>query len=89
MSKIIDGKKIAKEIETELTSQVSLMSVPPKLSVVQIGDDPASASYIKAKANAASRVGIKLTHHHLSKDCLLYTSPSPRDLRLSRMPSSA
>ena len=53
MSKIIDGKKIAKEIETELTNQVSLMSVPPKLSVVQIGDDPASASYIKAKANAA------------------------------------
>ena len=24
-----------------------------------------------------------------SKDCLLYTSPSPRDKRLSRMPSSA
>ena len=24
-----------------------------------------------------------------AKDCLLYTSPSPRDLRLSRMPSSA
>ena len=25
----------------------------------------------------------------LCKDCLLYTSPSPRDLRRSRMPSSA
>ena len=25
----------------------------------------------------------------LSKDCLLYTSPSPRDLSTSRMPSSA
>ena len=25
----------------------------------------------------------------LSKDCLLYTSPSPRDGLLSRMPSSA
>ena len=24
-----------------------------------------------------------------SKDCLLYTSPSPRDATLSRMPSSA
>ena len=24
-----------------------------------------------------------------SKGCLLYTSPSPRDLKLSRMPSSA
>ena len=23
------------------------------------------------------------------KDCLLYTSPSPRDMRRSRMPSSA
>ena len=27
--------------------------------------------------------------HHLSKDCLLYTSPSPRDAHESRMPSSA
>ena len=26
---------------------------------------------------------------HLDKDCLLYTSPSPRDMRRSRMPSSA
>ena len=26
---------------------------------------------------------------HLTKDCLLYTSPSPRDKRQSRMPSSA
>ncbi|MDG1545081.1 MAG: bifunctional 5,10-methylenetetrahydrofolate dehydrogenase/5,10-methenyltetrahydrofolate cyclohydrolase [Candidatus Poseidoniia archaeon] len=65
MSLIIDGKKIAKEIEIELTAKVSSMENAPRLSVVQIGDDPASASYIKAKANAASRVGIHLTHHHL------------------------
>ena len=26
---------------------------------------------------------------YLFKDCLLYTSPSPRDMRRSRMPSSA
>ena len=32
----------------------------------------------------------KLTHHKtLHNDCLLYTSPSPRDATLSRMPSSA
>ena len=68
MSSIIDGKKIAKEIETELTAKVADMGSTPRLSVVQIGDDPASASYIKAKANAASRVGIELTHHHLSVD---------------------
>ena len=33
-----------------------------------------------------SKVGIYL---HNSNDCLLYTSPSPRDKRQSRMPSSA
>ena len=68
MKSIIDGKKIAKEIEIELTTKVASMDRAPRLSVVQIGDDPASASYIKAKANAASRVGIELTHHHLSVD---------------------
>lgn len=71
MSSIIDGKKIAKEIEMELTAKVASMERAPRLSVVQIGDDPASASYIKAKSNAASRVGIKLTHHHLSVDTSL------------------
>ena len=28
-------------------------------------------------------------HGHIAKACLLYTSPSPRDLSTSRMPSSA
>ena len=28
-------------------------------------------------------------HHDNYKDCLLYTSPSPRDVEESRMPSSA
>ena len=68
MSSIIDGKSIAKEIELELTKTVSKMVKAPRLSVVQVGDDPASASYIKAKANEAHRVGIDLTHHHLPID---------------------
>jgi len=61
----IDGKKIAQDIESELRVKVSKMSKKPRLSVVQVGDDPASTSYIKAKSNAAERVGIQLTHHHL------------------------
>ena len=36
-----------------------------------------------------SRRGVKLTEAGLSYSCLLYTSPSPRDKRQSRMPSSA
>ena len=34
-------------------------------------------------------LGIKNTHAEIIKACLLYTSPSPRDATLSRMPSSA
>jgi methylenetetrahydrofolate dehydrogenase (NADP+)/methenyltetrahydrofolate cyclohydrolase len=63
---LIDGKKISEEIENELKAKVSKMNASPKLSVIQVGDDPASTSYIKAKSNAAKRIGIKLTHHHLS-----------------------
>ena len=33
--------------------------------------------------------GIGLGANRLAKSCLLYTSPSPRDATLSRMPSSA
>ena len=69
-ARLIDGKKIAEEIENELKAKVSKMDTPPKLSVIQVGDDPASTSYIKAKSNAAKRVGIELTHHHLSTDTL-------------------
>jgi len=67
-AKLIDGKKIAEAIESELKAKVSQMDNAPKLSVVQVGDDPASTSYIRAKSNAANRVGIDLTHHHLSAD---------------------
>ena len=66
-AKLIDGKKIAAEIEAELKLTVSKMDKAPRLSVVQVGEDPASTSYIRAKSNAAERVGIDLTHHHLSE----------------------
>ena len=41
------------------------------------------------KDNPAMRDGIIPDQNLLVKDCLLYTSPSPRDKRQSRMPSSA
>ena len=67
-AKLIDGKKVAEEIEKELQAKVAQMSKSPRLSVVQVGEDPASTSYIRAKSNAAERIGIDLTHHHLSSE---------------------
>ena len=47
---------------------------------------PATNTWMVGNAMAASRSGHTAT---LLKDCLLYTSPSPRDRQKSRMPSSA
>ena len=60
-----------------------------KDAVNQIIDDLDSG-----KARVAEKInGEWVTHQHLKKaimlSCLLYTSPSPRDMRRSRMPSSA
>ena len=49
-----------------------------------------SASYFTAMPNfARAAAQQRLTQDDLLKFCLLYTSPSPRDLSTSRMPSSA
>ena len=42
--------------------------------------------YFKEGEIEENEINIQYTH---CKDCLLYTSPSPRDATLSRMPSSA
>ena len=39
--------------------------------------------------NITSAVGLRATPNQIAYSCLLYTSPSPRDLSTSRMPSSA
>ena len=52
------------------------------LSLVQIGVDYASED---AAINREIRALMEISHN----PCLLYTSPSPRDLSTSRMPSSA
>ena len=55
-----------------------------------------AAKAMKLSANELLRMGIidevisePLGGAHRNKDCLLYTSPSPRDRQKSRMPSSA
>ena len=47
-AELIDGKKIALDIESELIEKISKMDSKPSLSVIQVGEDPASTSYIRA-----------------------------------------
>jgi len=60
-STIIDGREIADRIEAELARDVAKLErrrIQPKLVVVRVGEDPASLSYVRAKGQAAARVGI-------------------------------
>ena len=43
----------------------------------------------KQLAENGAKIAIGYQNEILLKSCLLYTSPSPRDMRRSRMPSSA
>ena len=44
---------------------------------------------IEEVARVCGSVGLSMAAHNSLCTCLLYTSPSPRDMRRSRMPSSA
>ena len=59
---ILDGKELSKKIKTQLKLEVETLKnktgKTPKLAVVLVGDDPASAIYVKNKKNACKFVGI-------------------------------
>lgn len=59
---ILDGRALASRIEAELADEVrtfaEMFKRRPRLVVVLVGDMAASASYVKSKAAAATRVGI-------------------------------
>ena len=61
-ARIIDGVAIAREIRTELTERVAGLraeGIVPGLSVVLVGDDPASAVYVRAKGKACEELGMR------------------------------
>ncbi|XP_016490655.1 bifunctional protein FolD 4, chloroplastic-like [Nicotiana tabacum] len=62
-AKVIDGKKIAKDVRDEIAAEISLMkdsiSVVPGLAVILVGDRKDSATYVRNKKKACEAVGIK------------------------------
>lgn len=62
MAEIIDGRKIAKEIRAELKDRVAVLrdkGVAPGLAVILVGDDPASATYVRLKNSDAQKTNIE------------------------------
>jgi methylenetetrahydrofolate dehydrogenase (NADP+)/methenyltetrahydrofolate cyclohydrolase len=61
-AKIIDGTAIGKQIRAELTDEVAALrakGVTPGLTVVLVGEDPASQVYVRMKGKAADELGMK------------------------------
>ena len=59
---VLDGKTYAKQMEAELAERVAKLKQDsgrtPILATILVGDDPASATYVKMKGNACQRVGM-------------------------------
>jgi methylenetetrahydrofolate dehydrogenase (NADP+)/methenyltetrahydrofolate cyclohydrolase len=59
---IIDGNQVAAEIRQELKTRVEKLGqngVVPGLAVVLVGEDPASISYVTAKAKGCAEIGVR------------------------------
>lgn len=72
MTQILDGKTLAQQIQADLAQQiqglVSQHRRPPGLAVIMVGDNPASAAYVRNKERACDRVGVASFGQHLPAD---------------------
>jgi methylenetetrahydrofolate dehydrogenase (NADP+)/methenyltetrahydrofolate cyclohydrolase len=61
-ARILDGRALANRLQAEIAGRVASFTAergaPPVLAAVLVGDDPASAVYVRNKEKACGRVGI-------------------------------
>jgi methylenetetrahydrofolate dehydrogenase (NADP+)/methenyltetrahydrofolate cyclohydrolase len=86
---VLDGKALAKHIEETLSQRVRRFhdlshGVIPTLATLLVGDDPASATYVRMKRNACKRVGmgslrIELAHETTTDELLAHIERLNRD----------
>lgn len=69
MAVIIDGKALAKKMQKAIAEEVAQLQTeygrPPGLAVLMVGDNPASAAYVKNKETACHKSGIASFGKHL------------------------
>lgn len=70
---LLDGKALAAQMEIDLSHRVERIKEKtngrtPVLATILVGNDPASATYVRMKGNACERVGMKSEKVFLSED---------------------
>lgn len=59
---ILDGKKVSQELAFKLQGEVATLKahdIQPKLTIILVGEDPASESYVRSKKKLAESIGIE------------------------------
>lgn len=59
---ILDGKKVSQELALKLQGEVATLkaqNIQPKLTIILVGEDPASESYVRSKKKLAESIGIE------------------------------
>jgi methylenetetrahydrofolate dehydrogenase (NADP+)/methenyltetrahydrofolate cyclohydrolase len=68
-TRLLEGAVVAAQIKQEVQSEIERMfqasGYRPCLAAVRVGDDPASAVYVRNKIKASEEVGIRSEHHAL------------------------
>jgi methylenetetrahydrofolate dehydrogenase (NADP+)/methenyltetrahydrofolate cyclohydrolase len=65
---LIDGKAIAKTVRQQASDAVARLPIAPQLAVVLVGDDPASAVYVRNKVRETKAAGMRSLHLRLAHD---------------------
>lgn len=72
MATVLNGKAVATQIENELKERVQALKDKtgrtPILATILVGDDPASATYVRMKGNACRRVGMESIRVEMPKE---------------------
>jgi methylenetetrahydrofolate dehydrogenase (NADP+) / methenyltetrahydrofolate cyclohydrolase len=67
-AQVIDGKAVAARVRERVRSEVEAMDGKPGLATILVGDDPASAVYVRMKREDSAEVGIESFHHQPGAD---------------------
>lgn len=71
-ARVLDGRAVAQqiyeEVATAVRARVARGASRPRLATVLVGDDPASATYVRLKQGNAEKVGIESEDHTLPAD---------------------
>lgn len=66
---ILNGKQLSLDLNLESKKEIEKDQLKISLSIIQVGDNPASNIYVRNKVKACTEAGINAQVHHLSEDC--------------------